>query len=290
MKFNRKHVEKLRGERFLLFHLGKFKWRGVVYDGKHPTYVPREWLLAIMERKGKKINTKYGLGTYGHLFRCAYCNSSIIWVPKKKTLKSGEVKIYNLYWCADSRKEHRANKVKVHSVNEYKIDDAFEKVLEKIQITKSLSVEVANLLKVRFDNFSDNQATKVNGLKGKVKELERRENKLYDDLCDGVVSRDIYKRQCERIQNERVRLEEELSFYGYEVSSKELYTDALEILELANSLKSLWKVMLPHEKRSLIKTVCLNQRVNASSVEFNLKKPFQKKIRVKLKDGAEEGT
>ena len=69
-------------------------------------------------------------------------------------------------------------------------------------------------------------------------------------------------------------LGEEINFYGNEFDSKEIYTSALEVLELAKDSKSLWKQMRTNEKRSLMKKVCLNQRLDAS-IEFNLKKSFQ---------------
>lgn len=68
IKFTQKSVENMRREQILLFHIGKLKWRGTNYDGSQGPYIPREWILTIFERKEKKINSKYGLGTYSHMF------------------------------------------------------------------------------------------------------------------------------------------------------------------------------------------------------------------------------
>ena len=62
------------------------------------------------------------------------CGSAVIYVPKVKTLTDGTKKTYKLYWCADSKKWHWDNGVKIKSFNEKKLDKVFETMLEHIAI------------------------------------------------------------------------------------------------------------------------------------------------------------
>ena len=119
--------------------------------------------------------TLWGMGTYSHLIRCKFCDSAVIWVPKKKVLKSAEKLRFMTCTGAQIQKLRGEHKVKVHAVNEKKIDEAFESVLEGIQIAEKIANEFAAILRVKFDSFGKNQAIKVNRVKDKLNELGKRD-------------------------------------------------------------------------------------------------------------------
>ena len=274
ISFTFKTAEQIFRENNLLFYSGYFKWQDKIYKGKHPTYIPSDWIELIKSYKSKKSNLKSGVGTYSHLMKCKDCGSSIIYVPKVKTLSNGEKKIYPLYWCADSKKWHRENRKKVVAINEKKLDEVFESLLTQFEIPPKVADGISKAIRVNFENYRKDQAKQLNGVKKQIRDLERKEDQLYDDYNGGVLDLEAYKRQLERVRKAKASHSLNITATQQEVVGQDFYRSADEILELAKSAKSLWKSMTPSEKQILIKKITWNQSMGASSVEFSLKKPF----------------
>ena len=220
-------------------------------------------------------------GTYSHLMRCSDCNSAIIYVPKQKTLSDSTKKTYNLYSCADSKKWHRETGTKVKSINENKLDEAFESLFDEFAIPPKVADSISKVIRVNFENYKKDQTKRLNGLKQQVRELERREDQLYDDYNEGILDLEAYKRQLDKVRTSKASYNLSATSIDQQVVGQDFYRTADEILELAKSSKSLWKSMKPAEKQFLIKKVTWNQEMDASSVRFHLKKPFEMLKKIK---------
>ena len=281
VNFTFKTAEQIFRENNLHFYSGYFKWQGKVYKGKHPTYIPSDWIELIKSYKSKKSNLKSGVGIYSHLMKCKDCGSSIIYVPKVKTLSSGKKKTYPLYLCADSKKWHRENRQKIKAVNEKKLDEVFEKLLDQFEIPPKVADGISKAIRVNFENYRKDQAKRIKGIKNQIRQLERKEDQLYTDYSEGVLDLEAYKRHLARVRKEKASHSLTVTSSEQEVVEQDFYRSADEILELAKSAKSLWKSMTSVEKQFLIKKITWNQSMDASSIEFALKKPFSvlKKMR-----------
>ena len=287
VKFTFKTVEQIFSDNNLLFYSGYFNWQGKVYKGKHPAYIPSDWIELVKSyKKGKKSNVKSGLGTYSNLFRCKDCGSAIIYVPKVRTLADGSKKTYSLYWCADSKKWHRDNRKKVRAINESKLNEVFENLLAQFAIPPKVADGISKSIRVNFENYKQEQAKKLKGVKRKVRDLEGKEDQLYHDY-KGILDLEAYKRQLEKVKKDKASYSLTIDTSQKEVVGQDFYRSADEILELAKSVKLLWKSMTPLEKQLLIKKVCWNQSMDASSIYFALKKPFS--VLKKMKNSGDFG-
>ena len=221
------------------------------------------------------------MGTYSHLIKCKDCGSSIIYVPKVKTLSNGKKKTYPLYLCADSKKWHRENHQKIKAVNETKLDEVFERLLGQFEIPSKVADGISKAIRVNFENYKKDQAKRLKGVKNQIRQLERKEDQLYTDYGEGILDLEAYKRHLARVRKEKTSHSLAVTSSEQEVVGQDFYRSADEILELAKSSKSLWKSMNPAEKQFLIKKITWNQSMAASSIEFALKKPFSvlKKMR-----------
>ena len=81
----------------------------------------------------------------------------------------------------------------MHSINEVKINNAFEQVLVDVDISEKIAKQVSSILEVRFDSFTKNQANKVNALKESLQKIGKREDRLYDNYYADIIDQDVYK-------------------------------------------------------------------------------------------------
>ena len=274
VNFTFKTAEQVFRNNNLLFYSGYFKWQGKIYKGKHTTYIPSDWIELIKSYRGKKLTVKSGLGVYGQLMKCGDCGSSIIYVPKTKTLSDGTKKTYRLYCCSDTKNWHREHKKKIKSINEKTLDKVFESMLAGFEIPPKIADSISKLIKVNFENYKQNQTKKLTSIKKQIRELERKEDQLYEDYSGGVLDLEAYKRHLERVRKVKAGHSMNVTATNQQVVGQDFYRSTDELLELAKSSKSLWKKMNSSERQFLIKKICWNQSMDASSIQFYLKKPF----------------
>jgi len=103
--------------------------------------------------------------------------------------------------------------------------------------------------------------------------FEAKEDQVSDLLIDGTLDPDTYKRQIERIRDERTHFTDQLERVNRDIDDAYLET-AESILELATQAKLLWESRSPLKRRSLIETVLSNPVLDGKTIRFDWKIPF----------------
>ena len=253
-----------------------------IYDGAYEVFVPKEYFEAIRSVQTRKA-TKRPYGTYSLLLKCGIqdCGCTVIYDPKVKTIKStGEKKEYRYYHCCDAKFYHREYKIKQVNVTEKHITEQFGHIFHEIHFNDDLANLVSKALKESHHQTIKLHKQKLSSYKAKLKELEYKEDRIYDDHLKGLLDESSYKRQFERIRKER---DNYTSLLG---ESDELISDTFfatvdHLLELAKCSKLLWKNSSPEKRIDLIKEVTSNQELEGISVRYDLKKPFQTLKKIK---------
>ena len=97
---------------------------------------------------------------------------------------------------------------------------------------------------------------------------------LYDDLKRGILDDSGYKRQLQRIRDQRRQYTQLLEQANNELDDAYLYT-AQRALELATKAKILWESQSPQDRRRFLELVLSNRLLRGLTVEYELKKPFK---------------
>ena len=162
------------------------------------------------------------------------------------------------------KKEH---KIKQVNVTEKHITEQFGHIFDEIHFNDDLANLVNKSLKESHHQAVKLHKQKLSSYKAKLKELEYKEDRIYDDHLKGLLDESSYKRQFERIRKERDNYTNLLAASDELISDK-LFATADNLLELAKYSKSLWKVMNPEERAELLKEVTSNREleVNAQNV------------------------
>ncbi len=145
--------------------------------------------------------------------------------------------------------------------------------VDAIHITDLLAKQVSDGLNATHKDVQDQRRREGAQFERSLRDLDVKESKLVDEMFDGGLSRDVAKRQLERIQEERLRLTRQVQAASAALDDRYLKT-AADVLELAKSARSLWESRTPAEKRLLFEKLVTNPMLDGVTVRYDLKKPF----------------
>ena len=259
------------------FYYGKFDWDGKEYIGKHPIIIPQNILDAVALggrfREKAFANTAEDALFTGWL-RCANedCGCQITYEKRKKVMKTtGETKVYDLYRCANSKKVHKS--LKGMYASESDLWTQFEGAVEEFSLTKEMAKDISDALEETHQKARKRIMGEMDGYRAALRELDVRNNMLFDMLMSKTIEEADYRRQLKRIEEDRQRItnlleEAQLSIHDAAMKA------AKSIFELATEATSFWKSASRLERLALLKRVSSNQVLDGSTLRYDLKKPF----------------
>lgn len=103
--------------------------------------------------------------------------------------------------------------------------------------------------------------------------LEGKEDEAYDDLKRGLLDDSGYKRQIERIRNDRQHFENEIERLTLTISD-EAMVSVKKVFELAINAKELYKAMSRQDRMEYLKMVCSNPTLEGLTLQYQLQSPF----------------
>lgn len=251
------------------FYMGEYEWAGEWCYGKHIPLVSKEKWKSVQETFRSKVVPFYTQhkkrGVFSGFLKCA-CGCQVTYDPKDKP--SG--KHYDYYRCSNGKRVHP----KLRYVTEEKIFEQFTPAVESISISDKLADEIAEALNKVEKKAQAAHRRNINDLKVRLKEMENAEDGLYDDLKKGVLDEKGYKRQLQRVRDERQNLSDILGEAQQEVTGAVLVT-ARKILELAKKAPELYLHRSDEERRDFLNKILSNPVLDGVSVRYELKKPFR---------------
>lgn len=257
------------------FYRGQFDWQGIEYQGAHELIIPQNVLDQVDESLGLKARytKKQQQGIFGGgWLKCGECGCHVLYDPKTKTIKStGEIKTYHLYHCTNGKGVHQ--NMKGLNVKEELIWQGLTTAVDEITISKELAEQIADALNKTHQRACDAVRREIAGFTRALDEIEFRRNKLVDLMMDETLSKEEYRTQVTRLDQERKRLttileKAQLSFNGAYLKT------AQDVLELATRAKSLWIDRTPSERKMFLERVVSNPMLEGSRVRYELRKPF----------------
>ncbi len=267
-----------------IFYIGKFKFKGELYNGKHKPIISMELYSAFKNARNNKYAPKHNSHEflYKGLITCPTCNRVLIGEKQKGCHKSGEYIYYRCHHaCPYSEFCKRIIKAEI-------IDEAILSAIKNINISEEKYLEVKeNLKSIMYKNHDINEQKKINILSN-IKKLENRLLTLYDDKIDGLISPEIYITKRNTWQNQ-------IEDYTFELNAlnktqDEIFQRIEDMLELLKDLPAIYLRHTTEKKRSLLKLLCSNLFYDGSKVIVTIKEPFQALLKFAIfKTGASNG-
>lgn len=267
------------------FYRGRFYWRGELYKGKHELFIPQDLIKKIDAIEGRGSFLRRDLDEYtaitGGWLKCA-CGCNIVYDPKEKIKKATGEKIrYHYYHCTNGKEAHET--MKGMTINHQDIWTQFGGIMEQIEITEDFAQDIANALNEVESKAHGTTSKQIDLFKAKLEELDLRQDSFVNLLADGTIDKQTYKRNAEKIIEERSHLILQLEQLQKGLTSAVL-DSAKTVLELAKSMKSIWKGMTIQERKEALDYVVSNPILNGVNIQFNLRKPFGVLIEMKQKE------
>jgi site-specific DNA recombinase len=256
-----------------IFYIGKFKWKGVLYQGNHEKLVSTTlWERANGVLNGKapylgKI-TRVDSFPYNNLIRCGTCGCKVGGETKNKTLAISKQKVkYVYYHCYFSKGRHAGRPY----IPEPVLESMFERAVKQIFLSESrLKLIKQGITKASVNNaadFNKNLAT----LKAEQTRLEHRIDIIYEEKLDGKIDQTFWDTKHKEYNNKLEEVRRELSKMTESADHTE---EGIKSLELINNLIPLWKVSAPEEKAEILHLIASNYLLKDKTLEIIWKKPF----------------
>ncbi len=243
------------------FYIGLFRWKGIVYPGKHEPLVSPELFREVERVMNGHNRPKYGKReiAFRGLLHCAHDGCLI----------TGEVvkEKYTYYRCTGFK-----GKCNTPRFTEPEIAGKMGDLLRDIHVPLEVVREVSAKLEARQAEMRRASTAQRERLETRLAEVQRKMDKAFEAKLDGTVSDDVYQRSTAHWQNDADQLK--LSIASFQGFNGDRLLDAKRILELANKAYSLYISQNSTEQAKLLKTVLLNCGVDEVSLYPSYRKPF----------------
>lgn len=196
------------------FYCGSFKWKGQIYEGKHPAMVsPDDFgkvqILLGKTGKTRAYNTQHILSG---LLSCGECGYAITTDTKQKKIhKTGEIRVYNYMRCT---KKHPTMKCLQPYIRYESLEEQIVSILEKIFIAPKCIDWIFKSLRFNSDGIQQSLDIKKSSLQRKYNEQEAMTAELLDNFNRKAVSLEQYEKTIQRYKEKSLQLKTQLSVFN----------------------------------------------------------------------------
>ncbi len=269
---------------YLIFYTGKFKFGGVVYDGKHEPIINKETYLSVLKIRNQHSSPKTQTHSflYRGLIKCAKTEKLLTAETHKGAHKSGN---YVYYRCPKNCDQ--CNDCKCF-LKEEVIDNAVKEALDLISLTPENYDNLKENFRIMLDYQKTFDGEKKAEIERSINRLKTRINNLYDDKLDGLISAEMYMKKREEFE---YKLDEKLLEYSaINKTNVELIRNLEELSEPLKNLSTYYFQRTDFEKRYLLKLLCPNLFYDGSKVVISIKSAFIALFNFAIfKNGAPDG-
>ena len=183
------------------FYIGKFLYKGVVYDGVHEPIISVELYNKVQKMFNQsKARTHDVEFPYTGIIKCGHCGCQLT-----AELKKGK---YIYYHCTGKR----GGTCKKDYVREEKFDKLIMELLKRIasaipEEIYSKAVEAVKEMIVVDSNYTENS---FNQIAKKLSTIEKRLDALYSDKVDGIITQEFWEEKNRAWSEEKYKLQIQL--------------------------------------------------------------------------------
>ncbi len=264
-KFPRSKVHKALRDRA---YLGEIEFLGNWYPGKHEPLVDRTTWDRVQTLLGEHTYRAHEMTYASELIRCGHCGHPITGENKLKKTKNGE-RSYVYYRCARYTKAGHPRT----RIPEAEFDRQVLALFDRMRVADESVRDWFQA--VLFSQTKDAQAESL----AQRAELNRQQTLLVEQqdrllnlrLSDSI-DQDTFARKSTELRDRLAAIKLQLD--AVDRSHDETAELASKVFELSQTLKERWLAADYHAKRRILEIVCLNCRLDDTTLVFEMRKPF----------------
>ena len=245
------------------FYIGKFLYKGVIYEGKHEPIIDIDLYNNVQKMFNQsKARTHDIQFDYVGLIKCGHCGCQLT-----AELKKGK---YIYYHCTGNRggtcKKDYIRKEKLDKVFLELIDKIVKSIPEEMHEDLKAAIKEMQTVKDEFDANSQEAITK------QINTLKRRISSLYEDKLDGRITPEFWEEKNIQWHAEKDKLVNKLQTLNK--SSQNFYECSNLLLNFCKNAQRLFLDGSPEKKRQILSMVCSNFSYKDGKLVVELKSVF----------------
>lgn len=251
-------------------YTGMIHYKDDLYEGVHDSIISKEEFKNIQSiisgrSKNKKTQSKYLLGG---LLWCGYCGARL-----KSSFsinrKNGTRYYYYLCYSVSKRPLHMVKDPNCIGIY-WKMSDLESKVLDQIKKIKLDKYKFINQYEIYY-NTNKNSFNKIEILKNKITNINKKIDKLVDLYQINQISIDTISHRVEKLYEEKKMIENNIKMSKVNKENKDKKIPLDILLNIFSNFEILWKEATQEERRRvlnmLIKKIIVTDSVE---VEWNI--------------------
>jgi site-specific DNA recombinase len=244
------------------FYIGRFVWRGVIYEGKHSPLVSHDLFQRVQDAFAGRNKPKYRKHEFAFsgLLRCSHDGCTVT-----TELQKGR---YIYYRCS-----HGRGKCALPYMREQDVAIRLGELLKGISIPERVADQIVGALRSDLDRSEQERQKGLAALHQRLASVRTRMDQIYEDKLDGKISEEFWNRKHGECREQERVLQVQISRSGEPITSAHVLT-VQRVFELAKSAYSLYLTRNPAEQGELLKSVLLNCSTDGVSLWPVYRKPF----------------
>jgi site-specific DNA recombinase len=246
------------------FYYGCMKYHEKLYPHVYQTTVSKDLWNACQDiRKGKKKDYSKETKTdfiFKGLIKCKKCGCTI----------SPEIKKAKYVYLRPNTKKGCDCK----QVTEKYALDLVEKALVSISMPEEMLIAFKDTLKANIDNKKEFNEQSIKSLELRSHDIQKQLDKLLDLMLAGSITQDVFDKKNNELRAEQHNINERVKQY---LKADEQFAITVQyMMDIASRANELFKSSGNDKKRRIINIVFSNLYLNGETLEFTMKKPFDK--------------
>jgi site-specific DNA recombinase len=244
------------------FYIGKFVWRGVVYDGTHAPLVSLDLFQRVQDTFAGRNRPKYRKHEFAFagLLICAYDGCTVT-----TELQKGR---YIYYRCS-----HGRGKCALPYMREEAIANHLGEVLKDIYVPEGIATRIVESLNDDLDRSERERKANLTALQQRLAAICTRMDQIYEDKLDGKINAELWERKNAEYRDQERTVQVQIARASAPITHEHTLS-AKRIFELATNAHSLYLTRNPAEQGQLLKSVLLNCSTDGASLWPVYRKPF----------------
>jgi len=245
------------------FYIGKNRWNDQLTNGKQETFISKELFEKVQQLLKSKTTPKYR--KHNHLFkaliRCEECSGLITWEIHKGIIYGH---------C-----NHYRNCTQKTWFGQEEVEIQLIKAFEKLQINNPrLADWIRKALKETNKDAMEYYTASLDELNQRLKLLEQRFEKIYDDKIDEKITEEFYKKKFQQYSEEKEQTSEAIQKHSN--ASTRYHELAMNVYDLSQRAKEIYlKAKDIDKKRQLLRLVFEKLTIDEGKIYYTYSKAFK---------------
>ncbi len=248
------------------FYIGKIRWNGEIYQGKHEPLISQEIFdkiqLVLAGKNTPKINRHMFL--FKQLLKCAECKGTVTWEIHKGIIYGH----CNHYRNCSQKKWTREDVIENQLLTGF----------EGLQLKNSHIAEwLKKALKESHQDATNYETSSLKELQDRLAQVEKRLDRLYDDKLDEKITKAFYDQKYKQYTQEKADI---VAAIEKHTKAKNNHFDlGINLYELSQRAKEIYlrakECHLLEEQRRLISLVFTNMTLTQGVLAYEYSKAFK---------------